>query len=135
MNKANGTFSIVSWNETTKKEQEKQKTTIASVEYKIDGIFEGHLSVEYAMFYSEFDPADVHAGTAEFAGTIWFTGELSGLSGSFGALDRGVYSSGQVKSNFEIVKGSGKGKLAGIKGSGTYSASKDGMKIELSYEI
>jgi|GEM_PF-297513 hypothetical protein len=134
-NKASGTFSIVSWNETTKKEAENQKLTVASVEYRLDGGLNGRLSVEYSMFYTEFNPADVHAGRAGFSGTLWFEGELNGLKGSFGAMDGGEFAAGEVRSGFAILDGSGRGELAGIRGGGTYSAGPAGMNIEVGYEI
>jgi len=135
MKKAEGTFSIVSWNESTARERADQKTTRATVDYTSEGGINGHLFVEYVMFYSEFDPEDVHAGVADFTGTIWFVGEIGGLKGSFGALDLGKYGAGEVKSEFEIVPNSGRGDLKGITGTGNYSAGKDGMKIKLNYEL
>jgi len=135
MKKAEGTFSIVSWNENTARERGDQKTTRATVDYTSEGGINGHLFVEYVMFYSKFDPEDVHAGAADFAGTIWFVGEIGGLKGSFGALDLGKYAAGEVKSGFEIVPNSGLGDLTGITGKGKYSAGTDGMKIDLKYEL
>jgi hypothetical protein len=135
MIKAEGTFAIVSWTENTTREQGSQKTTRATVEYKAEGSIRGRLFVEYVMFYSAFDPKDVHYGVAEFSGTIWFIGEVNGSEGSFGAIDRGVFKAGEVKSEFNIVGKSGTGNLKGIKGKGSFLAGSNGMKIDLSYDI
>jgi len=135
MKKAEGTFSIVSWNESTAREQGEQKATRATVEYSLGGGINGQLFVEYVMFYSEFDPEDVHAGAAEFSGSIWFVGEINGLKGSFGAMDQGKYAAGEVGSNFQIVQDSGRGDLRGIRGKGAYSAGQSGMKFDLNYEL
>ena len=135
MKKAEGTFSIVSWNESVSREKDGQKTTRATVEYKVEGGLQGQLLMEYSLFYPEYDPEDVHSGSAVFTGSVWFSGEIDGRSGSFGALDNGEYAGGEVKSSFRSIKKSGKGELSGIRGEGSYSAGEKGMVISFQYEL
>jgi len=134
--KAKGTYSVNKWEEINYRETTpKMKMTKASVEYAISGEIAGKASVEYLMFYSQFDPKDQHKSSASYVGLINFDGTLLGKSGSFVLEDNGSFNGGTAKSVLRIAKGSGTGQLEGIHGTGIYLADLEGYRVELDYNF
>ena len=111
------------------------KMTKASVEYTFSGEIEGKASVEYLMFYSQFDTKDQHKSSASYVGLIHFDGRLSGRSGGFVLEDNGTFEGGTAKSALRIAKGSGTRQLKGIHGTGMYLANVEGCRVELEYNF
>ena len=111
------------------------KTTKASVEYTFSDPLSGVATVEYLMFYSAFDPNDMHAAEASFVGIIRFTGSLLGKSGTFTLQESGTFSGGVVNSTLRILAGSGIGELKALSGSGTSIADSNGAKWDLEISI
>ena len=86
------------------------------------------------MFYSSFDPKDMHASTAQFVGQMTIAGTLRGKVGSFVLHDSGTFKGGVVNSTIEIVSQSGTHDLNKISGSGSYTANADGCSWALQCE-
>ena len=134
--KAKATYTVKKWTESTIEQPTAHtKSTRASVEYALTGGIEGTASVEYLMFYRQFDEKDAHRSQASYVGLIGFKGSVSGKNGSFLMADRGTFEGGAATSTLEILEGSGTGALENISGSGSYRADRDGFRIELDYEI
>ncbi|GGT11691.1 DUF3224 domain-containing protein [Streptomyces griseoviridis] len=70
----------------------------------------------YAVVY-------VPGGTGTFAGIELFSGRLDGRVGAFAVEERGSFGAdGTVRCVFEVVAGSGTGELAGLRGTGEFTA-------------
>jgi len=98
------------------------KTTKASIEYTFSDVIAGTAQVEYLMFYSAFDPADMHVAEAEFIGLAQFSGTIEGRTGTFTLQEIGTFSGGMVSSTLRVLAGSGIGELKGISGTGAATA-------------
>jgi hypothetical protein len=134
--KANTTYSVKKWEEKTLQEfSPGVKTTKASVEYALTGGIEGSASVEYLMFYKQFNPDNQHESTAVYVGLIVFHGSVAGKKGSFVMEDNGSFENGTAKSALRIINSSGSGELKQISGTGSYSADKKGIQFELEYTL
>lgn len=107
------------------------KLTKASVEYKFSGDIEGTAFVEYLMFYTAFDPEDMHKSEAQYVGQMRIVGKLKGKSGSFALTDTGIFESGVAKSHIAIIAGSGTEELSNITGNGSYQGDQTGCSWEL----
>ncbi|MET9293908.1 DUF3224 domain-containing protein [Streptomyces sp. NPDC003077] len=61
--------------------------------------------------------------TGAFAGLEVLAGSLDGRTGGFALEERGTFEpDGSVRCSFEVVPGSGTGELAGLRGSGSFTA-------------
>ncbi len=114
---------------------ERQKMTKASVEMAFTGSMEGKASVEWLMFYSDFDDKDMHKAVAQYTGLIRFEGKVKGKSGSFVMEDKGSYESGEARSVSTILTGSGTGELKTISGVAKSFATPKSCSIELDYRL
>ncbi len=77
-----GTYTPGKWDEkTTEVIEDRMKLTRVSAEFVFEGDIEGLGKVEYLMFYSSFDPADMHTSKAQYVGQIRIVGKLKGISG------------------------------------------------------
>ena len=134
--KAQGTYSVKKWEETTYEQiSPEMKLTKASVEYSLSGEIEGKGSVEYLMFYRHFDAADQHQSSASYIGLFRFDGMVAGKPGSFVMKDNGTFEAGSAVSALQIGEGSGTGSLAGITGTASYRADREGCHFELDYKL
>ena len=114
---------------------EKQKMTKASVEMVFTGVMEGKASVEWLMYYSDFDDKDMHKAVAQYTGLIRFEGNVEGKSGSFVMEDKGSYEAGEARSVSAIIPGSGTGELKTISGAAKSFATPKSCSIELDYSL
>jgi len=130
MAQANSTFQINSWDEQTSNEVDGHlKITHAVVAFTYAGDLEGEGAVQYLMLYRD-------DGTAAVSGMERITGRLAGRSGSFVLQHRGGFANGVASGDFEVVKGSASGELAGLRGHGTAVAHADGAtQFRLEYEL
>jgi hypothetical protein len=130
--KISGSYSPTKWDEHPYQFiEERMKLTKASVEFAFSGDIEGTAFVEYLMFYSSFDPEDIHASKALYVGQMRIEGNLQGKSGSFVLTDNGTFESGIAKSQLVIIPDSGTGELSHITGSGFYAADQSGCSWEM----
>ena len=131
-----GTYTPAMWDETTIEviEDHKQLTRVTA-EFTFEGDIEGIAKVEYLMFYSSFDPEDMHKAHAQYVGQIQIVGMLNGKSGSFVVTDTGTFIGGVATSELSIIAGSGTGELTGISGVGEYAADQKGCTWEMEVSL
>jgi Protein of unknown function (DUF3224) len=130
MTTARGKFKIESWDEETYAESEDGgKLTRASVAQAFSGDVEGEGAVEWLMCYRADD-------TADFVGLQRIAGRLGERSGSFVLRTTGTFDGTEAKGDWSVVRGSGTGELAGVRGEGEFSAPVGGEpSIRLEYEV
>ena len=112
-----------------------RRFTRTSAQFAFVGDIVGVAYVEYLMFYSAFDPLDMHKSQAQYVGQIKLEGSLKGKSGSFVMTDIGTYEAGVASSEVDIILGSGSGELSNIVGLGSYQADKKGCRWELDIQL
>lgn len=115
--------------------QDRMKLTRVTAEFTFEGDIEGTAKVEYLMFYSSFDPMDMHKANAQYLGQIQIVGELKGKSGSFVVNDMGTYVGGVANSELSIIANSGTDELSGISGVGEYAADAKGCTWEMEISL
>lgn len=131
-----GTYTPTKWDERTIQEIEnRMKLTKATVEFTFSGDIEGVGYIEYLMFYSSFDPDDMHNSHAKYVGQLRIVGKLKGKSGSFVLEDAGTFSGGVARSELAIISGSGTDELRAISGVGEYSADQSACAWEMEVSL
>jgi hypothetical protein len=131
-----GTYVPAQWDEKTIEViEDHKKLTRVTAEFAFEGDIEGIAKVEYLMFYSSFDPEDMHKAHAQYVGQIRIIGVLQGRSGSFVVNDMGSFVGGVATSELSIISGSGTGQLAGISGVGEYAADQKGCTWEMEVSL
>ncbi|MFJ7206073.1 DUF3224 domain-containing protein [Streptomyces sp. NPDC098789] len=79
--------------------------------------------IEAADTTCDYTIAYVSATTGTFAGMEVLRGSLDGRKGGFAVEERGSFDAdGTVHCTFEVVPGSGTGELAGLRGTGGFTA-------------
>lgn len=73
-------------------------------------------------------------GWSHFVGYECITGTVDGRVGSFVVEHVGVFS-GEPRSQWTVVPGSGTGALEGISGKGSYAANNGAMEVLFEYEL
>ena len=109
-------FKILAWDEAPFDEPEDgPKLTRAQIRKSFEGDLVAAGNLMYVMTYlSDSD--------ATFMGFEKVTGTLGGRSGSFVLRHTGAYDGAKARATCEVVPGSGTGELAGLSGSGGFSA-------------
>ena len=129
MTTANATFTVQGWDEQTFEERDPGKLTIASVQQAVTGDIEGTSDVRWIMAYTADD-------AAEFVGLQSVTGSLAGKEGSFVLRSVGTFDCKTAAGDVTVVTGSGTGDLAGISGTGSFTAPMgDEASLTLDYEL
>ena len=130
MARAEGTFTVTSWDEDTYQELEgKAKLTKAVVGYHLSGGIEGDATWSAFMYYGE-------DGTAEFTGLQHLTGQIGGRAGTCVMVADGTFADGAARGTWRVIEGSGTGALAGLRGSGTSVATSEPPgTFTLDYEL
>ncbi len=125
-----GTYQIKSWDENTYHEAESgPKLCRAEIKQAYEGAMQGESSLQYLMVYRP-------GGTATFTGVENFCGSIEGISGSFVMMHNGKYENGSASSTWCIVNESGTDGLAGIEGSGSFSAEHGGTaSYQIEYQL
>ena len=127
-----GTYIPAKWDEKTIEViEDRMKLTRVTAEFQFEGDIEGVAKVEYLMFYSSFDPDDMHKAQAQYIGQIRIEGKLKEKFGSFVANDSGTFAAGVANSELSIIAGSGTGELSSISGIGEYSADQKNCTWEM----
>lgn len=85
--------------------------------------------------YVDGDPADPQSLVGPYTGYEHVTGTLAGRSGSFVFATRGNHDGGVAATEVEVVAKSGTGELAGLTGTGSYSADAMTYTLTLDYEL
>ena len=113
MSKATGSFTVKSWDENTYQELDGHgKLTKASVAFALEGDLTADASWDAVMCYRP-------DGSAVFTGYQQMTGQLAGRTGGFVLLADGEFVTGEARSRWQVVEGTGTGELAGLTGSGS----------------
>jgi hypothetical protein len=115
MTVANATFTVQGWDEQTYEERGPGKLTEARVRQALTGDIEGSSDVRWTMAYTAAD-------RAEFVGLQTVSGTLGGKEGSFVMLSVGTFDGKEAVGDLTVVAGSGTDDLAGISGSGRFTA-------------
>lgn len=131
-----GTYTPTKWDEKTIEViEDRMKLTKATNEFTFEGDIEGVAKVEYLMFYSSFDPENMHKAHAQYVGQIRIIGKLKGKSGSFVVNDAGTFIGGVANSELSIITGSGTDELSGISGVGEYTADQKACTWEMEVSL
>ena len=110
------TFKIVSWDEEPFDEPEDgPQLTRAHVKKSFHGDVSGTGNLMYVMTHLD-------SGTASFSGFEKVVGSLDGRTGSFVLRHTGSYDGEKATVEYEVVPGSGTDELAGLSGTGGFSA-------------
>ena len=111
-----GSFRVASWEENPCDEDwGGAKVTRAKVTQTASGCIEGEARLEYVMTYCS-------NGSASYVVTLRVAGKLDGRSGGFVAEGKGSYADGTATCEFSVVPGAGSGELAGLRGTGSFTA-------------
>jgi hypothetical protein len=122
---AKGTFKIDAWDE----QPYADRLSRAQVKATYSGDIEGQGETEWLMCYREDK-------TADFVGFQRITGCLGDRSGSFVLESTGAFDGKVASGPLAIVRGSGTGELAGIVGTGEFSAPMGGEpSLSLDYDF
>ena len=126
----NATFKIESWDEEPFDDPENgPKLTRAHVRRSFQGDLSGTGNLMYVMTHLE-------SGGASFLGFEKVEGVLGGRSGSFVLRHTGSYDGARANSEYEVVRGSGTGDLAELRGNGGFSAGHaEEHEMTLEYEV
>ena len=124
------TFKITSWDEEPFDEAEDgQKLTRAHVKKTFHGDLSGTGNLMYVMTYLD-------SGSASFTGFEKVVGSLGGRTGSFVLRHTGSYDGEKATAEYEVVQGSGTNELAGLSGTGGFSAGHaEEHDMTLDYEV
>jgi hypothetical protein len=119
----NSTFEVKNWEEKSYSEIEGgPKLTHARVTQVYHGDVEGEGTLEYLMVY--------HAnGTTDFFGLERVVGRIGKRSGSFVLRHIGLDDGQAAKDTCSIVSDSGTGELRGLRGQGSYTATRESMQV------
>ncbi|GAA4771502.1 MULTISPECIES: DUF3224 domain-containing protein [Streptomyces] len=129
---ATGTRVLSSWDEEDFAKADGVKLTRSAIAYRYEGDIEGEAVQEYVMFYRADD-------TNTFVGMEQVTGRVGGRSGSFVLQHTGELTGDTATVTWQVVKGSGTGELAGLTGSGGFTATHEeagnaSYRLEYSFE-
>ncbi|WP_031507092.1 DUF3224 domain-containing protein [Streptomyces megasporus] len=116
-----GSFTFADWQETVLAETEGgPKVARATVVNRFTGGIEAEGTLcAYTIAYTTGDPRS----TGSFTGHELITGTVDGRKGSFVLAERGTFDEEwTTRCAFEVVPGSGTGELAGLWGTGGFTA-------------
>ncbi|MBW8088635.1 DUF3224 domain-containing protein [Streptomyces hygroscopicus subsp. hygroscopicus] len=112
---ATGTRILKSWDEKDFTEADGRKLTSSAIAYSYTGAIEGDGVQQYVMFYRAED-------STTFVGLEQIVGRLGGRSGSFVLQHTGELTGDTAEVTWTVVPGSGTGELAGLTGTGGFTA-------------
>ena len=126
----NATFTITSWDEEPFDEPgDGSKLARAHVRRSFHGDLSGTGNLMYVMAYLD-------SGVASFSGFERVVGSLGGRTGSFVLRHTGSYQGDEATAHHEVVPGSGTDELAGLSGTGGFSAGHaEEHDMTLDYEV
>ncbi|MER7397230.1 DUF3224 domain-containing protein [Streptomyces sp. NPDC000151] len=125
-----GHFTFADWQERTVGPAEAHpKLAHASVTNTFTGGIEAaRTTCEYTIVYAT-------EKTGTFTGMEVLTGSLDGRAGTFVVEERGSFEpDGTVHCTFEVVPGTGTGELAGLRGTGSFTAVHGAPSVPYTFE-
>ena len=126
----NATFKVIGWDEEPYDEPEDvPKLTRVHVKRSFAGDLSGTGNLMLVMTYLD-------SGIVSFTGFEKVVGSLGGRTGSFVLRHTGVHDGQGATAEHDVVSGSGTGELAGLAGTGGYSAGdEEESDMALDYEV
>ena len=123
-------FRHISWDEEPFDEPEDgPKLTRSQIRKSFHGDLSGTGNLMYVMTYLE-------SGVVTFTGFEKVVGSLGGRTGSFVLRHTGTFDGEKATAEYEVVPGSGTGELAGLSGTGGFSAGHaEEHDLTLDYEL
>ena len=116
VNRVEGSFQVTSWNEDVVEGLEGTvKVTRASIGQRFSGGIDADTIADMVMTYRD-------DGTADFAGYQRVVGRVGDREGTFVLQGLGQFDGAEARTRLEVVRGSGTGALAGLRGSGLAAA-------------
>ncbi|MEV7514824.1 DUF3224 domain-containing protein [Streptomyces diastaticus] len=112
---ATGTRVLKSWDEKDFTEADGRKLTSSAISYSYTGDIEGDGVQQYVMFYRSEE-------STTFVGLEQIVGRVGGRSGSFALQHTGELTREAAEVTWSVVPGSGTGELAGLTGTGGFTA-------------
>ena len=124
------TFKIINWEEEPFDEPEEgPKLTRAHIRKSFHGDLSGTGNLCTLMTY-------LNSGVASFTGFEKVVGSLDGRTGSFVLRHTGFFDGEKATAEYEVVPGSGTDELAGLSGTGGFSAGHaEEHDMTLDYEV
>ncbi|MFE9258364.1 DUF3224 domain-containing protein [Streptomyces sp. NPDC006879] len=125
-----GHFTSLRWEENhTSSSESVPRVARATTSNRFSGGIEADdTTCEYALVY-------VTQKTGRFTGAEVLAGRLDGRTGTFAVEQHGSFTEdGTVHCSFEVVAGSGTGELAGLRGSGHYTARHGEPSVSYSFD-
>jgi Protein of unknown function (DUF3224) len=121
-------FEVTDWNEEPFDERsDGAKLTSARVTKSYSGEIEGDSVTQWLMAYAE-------DGSATFVGLERINGTIAGRSGTLVVQHLGTYQDGAATAELTAVAGCGGGELAGVTGTGDFTADPAGkVRLELAF--
>ncbi|WP_274555714.1 DUF3224 domain-containing protein [Streptomyces spiramyceticus] len=114
---ATGTFTFTDWEEKpVSGAEDGPRTAVATVTNAFSGV------VAAAATSCMYTIAYVTAKTGSFSGYELISGSVAGREGTFVLEERGTFDDAGTVCAFEVVPGSGTGELAGLSGTGGFTA-------------
>ena len=129
MAEVTGEFNVKKWDEQPYAELEAGKLTRAEIEADLAGGLTGAGRVVWLMCYRADE-------TAEYLGFVDLEVTLDGRGGGFVVSSSGTFDGERAAGPWTSVEGTGRGSLAGIRGSGSFDAPHGGTATyRLTYEL
>jgi hypothetical protein len=127
---ASATFTLDGWDEAPYEDlAEGRKLTRASVKQTFSGDIAGDGAVEWLMAYRPDE-------TADYVGLQRITGTLGGKAGTFVLSTAGSFDGQTASGTWTVLVGSGTDELAGLTGTGTFTAPSGGEPtVSLDYDL
>ncbi|WP_306965836.1 DUF3224 domain-containing protein [Streptomyces afghaniensis] len=126
-----GHFTFADWQERVIGPGEEANPRLAHA--SVRNTFSG--GIEAARTICEYSIVYVTQKTGSFTGMELITGRLDGREGSFAVEERGWFGEdGTVHCTFEVVRGSGSGELAGLRGQGGFAARQGEATVAYRFE-
>jgi len=127
--RAESTFQVTKWEEKPFDEMDGGPRLTRA---RVTKVFQGELEGDGRAIYLMTHRPD---GTATFVGIERVTGRVDGRAGSFVLDHRGTFEDGVAKAECTVVPGTGTGKLASLRGRGSFAADGKKAPFTLEYEL
>lgn len=129
------TVTAKTWDESTVAGEPPHSVARATFSTAYSGDLEGESTCALLISYVDGDAADPQSLIGPYVGYEHVTGTLEGRSGAFVLAATGEHSGGAARTEVTVVPRSGTGALAGISGSGSYTATGMEYTLELDYDL
>lgn len=127
-------FNVIKWDEQSADDAQKNfPVNRVQAEYQIDGDLQGIARVEYLLYYLESNLEDGHLATARIVGFLHFEGQYKGKTGTFTAVEKGIFDKSALDSPGMIINSSGE--LEGLEGSYQYDFINETSKLLLDFKL